>query len=166
MIRPLRQSGTGVRDEGGTSTVEMALASMVFLAMLIGVFQMMLALYTFNYVSDAARQGSRYAMVRGSTSCTNTPTLTNCNVTGDKIQTWVQGRAYPGIKSGTLTLTTTWLKASASQPTTWSACTSGTCNAPGNQVKVVASYSYAFAVPFVPKLTFNLSSSSKMVIAQ
>ena len=155
-----------IRREDGATILETAIASAVFLAMLIGVMQMMLVLYTFNYVSDAAREGSRYAMVRGSTSCTNTPALSNCNATGANIQTWVRGHAYPGIASSKLNLTTSWLKVSATTPATWSACTSGTCNAPGNQVKVVATYSYPLAVPFVPKMTFNLSSTSKMVIAQ
>ena len=146
--------------------IETALASSVFLALMIGVVQVSLACYTVNYISDAAREGSRYAMVRGSTSCTNTPHLSNCNVTGDQIRTFVRGIKYPGVKSGNVNVTTTWLKASATYPTTWSACTSGTCNAPGNLVKVVASYSFPISVPYVPKQTFSLTSTSQMVISQ
>ena len=162
----MRRFRSHIRREDGATILETAIASAVFLAMLIGVMQMMLVMYTFNYVSDAAREGSRYAMVRGSTSCTNTPSLSNCNATAGNIQTYVRGRPYPGITASKLYLTTSWLKVSATQPATWSACISGTCNAPGNQVKVVATYSYPLAVPFVPKMTFNLSSTSKMVIAQ
>jgi len=144
---------------------EMALASTVFLAMLIGVFEMMLALSTFNYVTDAARQGTRYAMVRGSTSCTNTPNLSNCNATAAEIKTYVQGISYPGIKSSNLTVTASWLSASSTYPTSWSSC-GGTCNAPGNLVKVVASYPFTFSVPFVPKATLTMTSTSQMVISQ
>lgn len=152
--------------EEGSGLVETALASTVFLAMLMGVFQMSLAFYTLHYISDAARQGSRYAMVRGSTSCTNTPNLSNCNVTSDQVQTYVRGIKYPGIQSSRLTLTTTWMTASTTQPTTWSTCSTGTCNVPGNQVKVVAAYTFPLSVPFVPRLSFSLTSTSKMVISQ
>jgi Flp pilus assembly protein TadG len=154
------------RGEEGAGLVESALACSVFLAMLIGVFQMSLAFYTFHYLSDAAREGSRYAAVRGSTSCTNTSSLSNCNATSAQIQTYVRGLGYPGINASNLTVTTTWRTASSTQPTTWSSCSSGTCNAPGNQVKVVAAYSFPLSVPFVPSLSFSLTSTSKMVISQ
>ena len=152
--------------EEGSSLVETALACTVFLAMLTGVFQMSLAFYTFHYVSDAAREGSRYAAVRGSTSCTNTPNLSNCNATSDQIQTYVRGLGYPGITASKLTVATTWLTASSTQPTTWSSCSTGTCNVPGGQVKVVAAYSFPLSVPFVPRLSLSVSSTSKMVISQ
>jgi Flp pilus assembly protein TadG len=153
------------KDEG-SSLVEMALASMIFLAMLIGAFQATLALYTLNIVADAARQGTRYAMVRGSTSCTNTPSLSNCNATSAQVQTYVRGLPNPGIKASSLTVTTSWSTASSTYPTTWTTCTSGTCNAPGNQVKVVATYAFSLAVPFAPKIAINLTSTSRMVISQ
>ena len=59
-----------LRGEEGASIVETAFASTIFFAMLMGTFQMLLASYTFHFVSDAAREATRYAMVRGSTSCT------------------------------------------------------------------------------------------------
>lgn len=155
-----------LRNEEGATLFETAVASTIFLAMLIGVLQMMLAVSTFNYVSDAAREGTRYAIVRGSASCTNTPSLSNCNATAGQIQTYVQGISYPGMKAASLSITTTWLSASSSYPTSWSACTSGTCNAPGNLVKIVATYPFSFSVPFVPKATINLTSTSQMVISQ
>lgn len=162
MIPSLRS----LRGEDGSSTVETALASLIFLAILIGTYQAMLGLYTFHFLSDVAREASRYAMVRGSTSCTNTPNLSNCNATSGQIQTFVRGLGYPGIKTGNLTVTTTWLASSGSVPATWSACTTGACNAPGNMVNIVATYAFPLSVPFAPRLTINLSSTSKMVISQ
>lgn len=164
--RWIKQLARHARGEEGAGLVEWGLACSVFLATLIGVFQMSLAFYTMHYLSDAARQGSRYAMVRGSTSCTNTPNLSNCNATSDQIQAYVRSIAYPGITASKLTVTTTWLTASTTQPTTWSSCSSGTCNAPGSQVKVMAAYSFPLSVPFVPSLSFSLKSTSKMVISQ
>lgn len=169
MMRRLRRLG----DEEGASILEFALSSTVFFAMLIGTFQGLLAVYAFHFVSDAAREGSRYAMVRGSTSCVNTPNLSNCNATSDQVQTYVRSLKYPGITSSQLTVTTTWMTASISpdaltsaSTTTWSSCSSGTCNAPGNIVKVVAKYAFGFSAPFVPKATLNLTSTSEMVISQ
>lgn len=152
-------------DEQGASIVEIAVVSTLFFAMLIGAFQMMLALYTFHFVSEAAREASRYAIVRGSTSCTNTPALSNCNATATQIQSYIRGIAYPGITSSNLNITTAWLQASTTYPRTWSSC-AGSCNAPGNQVKVVATYAYSLSVPFVPKASLNLTSTSEMVITQ
>jgi Flp pilus assembly protein TadG len=151
--------------EIGSIIVEVALASIVLLCMLFGIMEISLALYSYDYISDAAREGSRYAMVRGSTSCTNTPNLTNCQVTAAQIQTYVQNLGYPGINSANTTVATTWLSASATQPTTWTAC-ANVCNAPGNQVQVNVVYAFPLTIPFVSARTLSLTSTSRMVISQ
>lgn len=127
---------------------------------------MSLAMYVYQYCSDAARQATRYAMVRGSTSCTNTPNLTNCDATTANITTYVRGLGYSGITTANVTVTTTWCSASTSTPTTWSSCSSGTSNAPGNLVKVAVSYPLTFQIPYGPNLSLSLSSTSQMVISQ
>ncbi len=137
----------------------MALVSMVLFAMLFGIIEFSLALYTFNYVSDAAREGTRYAIVRG-TSCN---VLTNCNVTAAQIQTYIQKLGYPGMNPSNTTVTTTWFSPSAA-PVTWTACGSP-CEAPGNAVQVTVTYSFPLSIPFVPKETLSLHSTSMMVIA-
>jgi len=147
-------------DEGG-SLVEMALVSSITLAMLIGIIQASMAVYTYHYISEAAREGVRYAIVRGS-YCTS---LTNCNATAAQIQTFVKDLGYPGINStANMTVTTTWYSASTNLPTSWTAC-AGQCNDPGNAVKVTVTYNYPFSIPFVQKSTLALSSSSQMVIS-
>lgn len=146
--------------------METAVASAVVLAVLMGILWSCLALYGYHYVTQAAREASRYAMVRGSISCTNTPNLTNCNATSDQIQTWTRSWSYPGINSSQVTVTTTWLTATSSgspATTTWSACTSGTCNLPGNLVKVVVTY--PVSLPWVTS-SITVSSTSSMVISQ
>jgi len=154
------------RDEEGSTMVETALVSAAFFAMLLGCFQACFAFYASHYVDEASREASRYLMVRGSTSCINTPGLSNCNFTNPTaIQTYVRSISYPGIQPSNLTVSVTWLSASAGQPTSWTAC-GGACNAPGNQVRVVATYPFNFALPIVPNTTFNISSTSTMLIAQ
>jgi Flp pilus assembly protein TadG len=147
------------RDQG-SNVIEMAVVSPIFLAMLFGIIELSLALYTYNYVSDAAREGSRYAIVRGS-SCS---VLTNCGVTAAQIQTYVQNLGYPGMKAANTTVTTAWFSPSTTTPVTWTECGS-TCNAPGDAVQVKVTYSFHLGIPFVPKSTINLHSTSQMVIA-
>ena len=155
--------GRRLRRERGSTLLETAVACAVLLAMVFGVFEMSLALYTYHYISDAAREGSRYAIVRGSNSCTNTPNIDNCNATPAQIQTYVQNLGYPGINS--THVNTSWLSASTTQPTTWSACATP-CKAPGNLVKVNVTYAFPLAIPFWRAVSLNLSSTSQMVISQ
>jgi Flp pilus assembly protein TadG len=153
---PAKKDRRNLCNEEGATAVEFALSSVVMLAVIFGIVQLSLALYTYNYISDAAREGARYAIVRGSTSCLTvgktTSTISDCNDTsGSGIVSYVQGLAYPGID--------------------WSRCTT-TCvtvswpstNARGNLVNVKISYPYRLNVPFVKPLSFNLSSSSAMVV--
>jgi Flp pilus assembly protein TadG len=144
----------------------MALSCSVLFAVLFGISQMSIAMYDYQFCSTAARQATRYAMVRGSTSCTNTPDLTNCGATPANITSYVRGLGYTGITSSSVTATTTWCSASSTTPTTWSSCTNATSNAPGNLVKVAVSYPFTFHVPFGPNLALSLSSTSQMVITQ
>lgn len=144
----------------------MWLSCSVLFAMLFGICQMSLAMYDYQFCSAAARQATRYAMVRGSTSCTNTPNLTKCGASTGDITSYVRSLGYAGITSSNVSATTTWCSASSTTPTTWSACTNATSNAPGNLVKVVVSYPFTFHVPFGPNLSLGLSSTSQMVITQ
>jgi len=156
-------------SECGAAMVEFALSAVIMLMLLIGIIEMCLAFYTYNFVSNAAREAARYAIVRGSTSCTNTPALANCNATADEISGYVNSVGYPSLSSNNLTVTTTWLTATSSgspATTTWTACSSGVCNVPGNLVKVVATYNFLLGIPYIPRSTLAISSSSAMVIAQ
>lgn len=122
--------------------------------MLIGTMNMSQAIYTYHYVSEAAREGTRYAMVKGSN--VTTP------ATSAAIQTYVQNLGYPGIQSSLMTVTTTW----KAYPTGTSCLPSSTCNNPGNLVTVTASYAYPLSIPYVGKKTLTMTSTSAMVIAQ
>lgn len=156
-------------DEGG-SLVEMALCCLVLMPMLFGVIQFSLALYAYHFVSDAAREGSRYAMVRGSLSCTNTPNLDNAcstsyGATSANIAAWVNSLGYP--MAGQLSVSASWYSysADANGHATWAACTSQ-CSIPGNQVKVTVTDNFPLAIPYWKSLTIPIQSSSTMVISQ
>jgi len=154
-----RGTRTASPDEGA-AIVEMAVVSSLLFAMLFGILEFSMAFYTYNYVAEAAREGTRYAMVRGS-SCT---LLTNCNATAAEIQTYVQGLKYPGMTAANTTVTTTWFSQSGT-PATWTACGS-VCNAPGvDSVQVKVTYTFNLGIPFAPKSKLSIHSTSQMVIA-
>lgn len=155
-----RERTPGIFGDCGNATVEFAISASVLLMLVFGIIEMSYALYAYNYVSDAARVATRYAVVRGS-GCTGMP---DCGITGAELQTYVQGIAYPGIKSGSLTVSTTWLSASLSQPTTWTAC-GGQCDAPGNAVEIQVTYAFPLFLPFWRSTSLSLSSTSQMVIS-
>ena len=115
-------------EEGG-SLVEMALASAGVLAMLFGIFELSMALYSYHFVSEAAREASRFAMVRGS-QCAANFTASYCSPTdaqttgadGGDIAKYVNSLGYPFANK--LTTSTTWLSSGqdAKGNEIWTSC--------------------------------------------
>jgi Flp pilus assembly protein TadG len=149
--------------EEGAALVEMALSVTMFATVLIGVVYFIFGLYTYTFVADAAREASRYASTRGSQSCLNTPTLSDCNANQTEIQTRVLSMRYPGLGASNLNVNTTWLQANTTGATGWTAC-GGQCNAPGNMVQVRVAY--AMNVPLWGRTRIDVGSTSQMVISQ
>ena len=83
----------------GQTYAEFALIVPCFLLLLFGIMWLGLAVYTYNYVSYSAREGSRYAAVHGTDS--KQPVTTSAAVT-----TFVENDA-PGLNPR-LTVSTTW----------------------------------------------------------
>ena len=159
-------------NEDGSTLVEMAVSFSVFVAVLLGVMQMSMALYSYHFVSDAAREASRWAMVRGS-ACASSISTSFCSPTSSAttgatnadIQTYVNSLGYPF--SGSLTTSTTWCVASSSTPTTWTSCgTTSAYKTAGSQVQVTVSYSFPIAIPFWKNTTIPVSSTSSMVLSE
>jgi Flp pilus assembly protein TadG len=169
---------SGLLREDGATLMEMAVSLVVLITALFCIIQVCFALYAYNAVTEAAREATRYAAVRGSQSCGILSTFPNCNLgpttTGNPIQTYIQGLGYP-ISNG-MTVSATWWAASvnsATGSTVWTtACTTlvdsnnNACNQSGNQVKVVVSYSLSMPIPFVTSsaTVMNVHSTSQMVI--
>src|SRR5215469_8508548 len=53
-----------IRKSDGATLVETAMVSAILFALLFGLIQIGYAFYTYNFVSDAAREAARYASVR------------------------------------------------------------------------------------------------------
>ena len=176
-INPIRLPGLSllkvlglVRKDSGSSLVEMAVVFPILGAMLFGIIQFSMALYTYDFLSDAAREGARWAIVRGGQCSTNTPNLDHCGALQADVQSHVQGLGFPYANSSTVTLSyqtaTTGMDSSGNPTTTWSACTGTNCNQPGNQVRVLVQCVYPIGVPFWKATQLTMTSSSSMVISQ
>jgi Flp pilus assembly protein TadG len=160
-------------DESGAAILEMALSVGILLTFIFGIMEVCLAAYTYHFLSEASREATRYAIVRGATysptQCPATPTYATCvaqggSNTGD-IATYVQNLNFPGIDPAKMTVNSTWLTGAGT--TTPTVCgTADSCKVPGNQVRVTITYNFPLSVPFVPISTWTMTSTSQMVISQ
>jgi Flp pilus assembly protein TadG len=130
----------------GTELFEFALVLIVLLTLIFGVMDFSRGLYTYHYLSNAAREGTRYAIVRGS-ACSGFPP-SECPVSAEQVEAHVKSNT-PGIDPMALNVTTTWTPN----------------NNPGSTVKVEVTYDYKFIFPLLPT-TIGMKSSSQMVISQ
>jgi Flp pilus assembly protein TadG len=134
-------------DEQGASLIETALCFGVLASLLIGAMMTGMLLFSYHFISEAAREGTRYAMVRGS-MCSSWSTA--CPASGADVQNYVRGLDYPIIDSTKLRVTTTWAQG----------------NSPGNPVQVQVRYPFTLSIPFVRSSTVHMSSTSAMVISR
>jgi Flp pilus assembly protein TadG len=145
-----------LRGELGTSTIEFALGASLLFTLVVGIITMCFALYTYNIVAEAAREATRFAIVRGSSCHFGSPCTPAA--TGD-IQTYVSNLGFPG--SSNLTATPAWSAYPAG-----GTCKSPGCNGPGDQVAVTVTYQFPLVIPFLPPRTLNMSNTAAMVISQ
>jgi Flp pilus assembly protein TadG len=139
-----------VRHDGGQALLEFGLSVPVFLAVVYGICDFGRALYTYDLVTSAARVGSRYAIVHGS-SCA----IAGCPVSAAAIQTYVQSKVN-GVNASQLSVATTWSTAPG--------CTDPAFKGPQCRVTVTVSYPFAFYLAL--NQTIPMTSSSQMVISQ
>ena len=156
-------------SERGEGMIEFAIAAVVLFTCLFGIIGCSLALYAYHFTSYAAREATRYAMVRGSTwsgtGCVDDTSL-SCDATSANVMTFVQSIVPPGIGSGSqLSVVTSWpgtaLVGSASTCST----TNGN-NSPGCLVSVQVNYSFSYLLPFLPTSTLAMTSTSEVVMLQ
>jgi Flp pilus assembly protein TadG len=160
IVFAIRLTQRRASDECGSAIMETAMSTVLFLTFLFGIFETGFALYTYYFISEAAREGARYAIVRGS-SCTGFASA--CPAAGSDVQNYVQNLGFPGINPSKMTVSPSW-----SAYTSGSTCpgSPNPCNSPGNLVTVTVQYNFPLTLPFAPKLTYAMSSTSAMIIAQ
>ena len=149
------------RAEHGQSIVETVLCMIILLTVLFGIIQASLAAYSYHFIAEAAREGTRYATVRGS-ACTGFGTA--CPATAAQIQSFVTGLGFPGIDTTPAAMTVT-VNCGPVGSTPAGACSAGN-NDPGNLVRVAITYRFPLGIPFVPTSTIRMNNASQMVISQ
>lgn len=155
------QSSRNVAEHGATA-VEFVVVSAALLTVLFGLVAFGQAVYAYNLVSEAAREGTRFAMVRGST-CSGWPSA--CPATAADVQKYVQStmsqQIYVNPNAGgawSVTVNTTW-------PANNTGCT-GASNSPGCVVQVQVQYNFTLGLAFIKQTAMEISSTSQMVITQ
>jgi Flp pilus assembly protein TadG len=137
------------RGESGQAIIEIALALPMIAAFAFAVIEISLAFYSYCMISESAREGTRWAIVRGAT-CT-TGGGASCTTTTSAINSEVSSLGWPNLGNGTMT-------PNASFP-------DGNQN-PGSRVQVAVSYVFPYNLPFLPKGSIHMSSTSVMYIVQ
>lgn len=140
--------------ERGAGMAETALVMGVVLALLFGIIDFGRTMYTYAFTAQLARQGARWAIVRGS-QCT---LLDHCNASKEDIQSYVRSLSYGATDANSIAVNTTWSAASCPPNST-------ATNAPGCVVSVNVQYPFKFVAPFMPA-AIQMSSTSQLVISQ
>ncbi len=163
---PCGQWKRSARAEEGAAAIEMAFSIPALLLVVVGMMKLCLAVYAYHYTSEAAREGVRYAIVRGSsassTACVNYEA--SCVASSDNISNFVKALGYPALSPSNMTVTVT----RAGFPT-GVICTPNAapnCNNPGNMVTLTVQYAFPMSIPFRGSSTWNMSASSSGIIAQ
>lgn len=138
--RESRHFGLLRRVQRGGTLVELALVLPVFFLIIFGILDFGRAIWAYNTIAYAAREGVRYAIVRGSVNVHP--------ATANDIGQIVIGQAN-GLDPAKLTVTVTWLPN----------------NNPGSKVMVQAQYNYVSIVPLLNLGTITMKSTANMVIA-
>jgi Flp pilus assembly protein TadG len=126
------------RGARGATLVEVALASTLCLTITFGAIEFGRMILDYNIVSNAAREGVRYAAVRGSSS--------GRAVSANDVATYVASRS--GGRLSPSNVTVTW-------PTN---------NAPGSVVQVQVRYGFTPIVTLLRRTSVNLSRTTTAYI--
>lgn len=171
-----------LRNERGSTLVESALSIAILLTLVVGIMEASLAVYSYHFISNAAREGVRYAIVRGGTwsqspwngGACSSYTDAGCVASQQNIEDYVKSLAFPGINPANLTVTpnsyTAYGTSACAAPTDSSGAAElnqpPSCNAQTDVIEVKVQYNFPFNVPFIPSKTLSMTSTARMVVAQ
>jgi hypothetical protein len=172
MHRPISNRNNLSQERGALSLEFAFVLTLVLFPLMFGILDFSRALYAYHWVSYAAREGTRWASVRGAT-CTLLPG--GCPATAAQVQTFVQSIVAPGIyyagctgsTKGCISVTTTW-PGTGGDGTSCTNSGNTPSNSSGCIVKVQVNYYFGFSFPFLYSetgKTMNLQSTSQFVIS-
>src|SRR5208282_160372 len=156
----------------GSTLVEFAIVSTLLFTMMFGIIDFGRGVYAYHYVSNTAREASRFASLRGTASCKaprTFPTDVDCPTQATDVSNYVYcgpsaancpapGLDHTGIyinsaatsaQPGYLLVTTTWPGTLGTGSGNCVVGTTGTNKDPGCEVIVNVQYVFGFDVPFL-----------------
>ena len=150
-----RRSG----NSRGQGLIEFTLSAFLLVMLLIGVVEIGHMILTYATIANAARVGTRYAIVYGKDNPTTVTTVTSV------VQSYLSAAGITTSGTGAATVNVCY----GAAPGTSSCSSSSTNAAPssaaiGSEVTVQVSYAYVPFIPYFP-LSVNLGSTSQGVIA-
>jgi Flp pilus assembly protein TadG len=137
-----------IRGESGQNTVEFTLIFLLFVMLTFGIVEGGRLIRDYGIVSQAAREGVRYASVRGSTC--KLPDRSPCTASESEIRTYVNAKAIGLLTPENVTVS-------------WPGPPAGN-KAPGQTVSVQTTHPFQPLVWFIPSIT--LTSQSQLVIVR
>jgi Flp pilus assembly protein TadG len=146
--------------ERGSTMVQTAFVLTALLAIMFGIVDFGRALYTYSYVAQLAREGARWAIVRGSKCSTLND---HCNAQSADVQTYLRSLNEGMMKTSSIAATLQFPSCPAGVV--------GGSNSPGCIAEVTVTYPFQFVLPFMPKtgnqlMQITMTSTSEMVISQ
>lgn len=152
--------------ERGTALIEFAFSMVVTFVLIFGMIDFGRGLYSYHFISNAAREATRFASVRGAL-CSGS--ISPCPADAADVRTYVMQIVPQGIDPTQVTITPTW--PTRNYPPV---CTS-TRGYPGCPVEVKVSYNFSYIFPaafynLAPvsygATSFTMSSTSQMIISR
>jgi Flp pilus assembly protein TadG len=149
-----RGKKTVSRGERGAEIVEVAFTIPILVGLVFGLMMVCLALYSRAYISELAREGTRYAALHGA-NCVSSYTGASCTATPAQVGTYITSIGLPNLGGGAVSVDTV----------------SGDMFPDGDQisphrVRVKVTYVFPYKIPFVTSSNLTMSSTSVMAIVQ
>jgi hypothetical protein len=123
--------------------IEFMLSAALLLTLVFGIMEMALVVFTYNTMSNAAREAARYAIAAGP----NSP----APASKSQIQAFAMNCA-PSLKLSASDVSVNWI----TDPNLSSR----------QDAQITVSHTYPVSVPFLPKVNLKLSSTSQMMASQ
>jgi Flp pilus assembly protein TadG len=148
----------------GQALAEFALIAPLFFLLLFGIIEAGRFIFYYEVLSNATREGARYAIVNGqrSLTCSTGPdagtSTTSCDPTGDDVAQKVRDSAI-GVLGTAVNVERCW----------WYSACDFTTHGDGNYLRgatvtVRATYTYSSLVPLVPLPNITVEAESSLVI--
>jgi Flp pilus assembly protein TadG len=164
-LMPMGQRPRKSRQRG-TALLEFAFTMVIALVLIFGIIDFGRALYSYHFVSNAAREATRFASVRGAL-CSSS--VTPCPAQPADIQAYVMGIIPLGIDSTQVQVNPQWMN-----PNNLQICgTSSDYPGCAIQVNVTYNFNFLFPVSFYNSApvsynasSFIMGSTSQMIISR